>query len=99
MRIWESKIELLKEDTMEKDKEIMEQESDLITATVSESQEKIPKETTNIQSIPTFEIPNNLWSIEQIKAILEQNPWDIVVKVGNITKTISPEWLTQLKSL
>jgi hypothetical protein len=30
---------------------------------------------------------------------LEQNPWDIVVKVGNITKTISPEWLTQLKSL
>jgi hypothetical protein len=34
-----------------------------------------------------------------MKTILEQYPWDIVIKIGNITKAISSEWLTQLKSL
>lgn len=100
MRLWENKIELLKEESINKNEETMELEIESITEEVKKTEEKIvEEEKTEVPSIPTFEIPNNLWDIEVMKTILEQHPWDIEVKIGNITKAISSEWLTQLKSL
>ena len=100
MRLWENKIELLKEESINKNEETMELEIESITEEVNKTEEKIvEEEKTEAPSIPTFEIPNNLWDIEVMKTILEQYPWDIVIKIGNITKAISSEWLTQLKSL
>ncbi|MCK9466949.1 MAG: DNA polymerase III subunit alpha [Candidatus Absconditabacterales bacterium] len=102
MRLGENKIELLKEDSPKEDEKLLsqndeliieEKDSDNIEETILENEE------TSIQSIPTFEIPNNLGKIELMKVVLQQHPGDIEVKIGHISKMVSPEGLAKLKSL
>ena len=103
MRLWDTKIELLREESIDKHNKNSEQNAELEEKIIDSSEEANIAEVEEVQEVytesNTFEIPNNIKDIKILKAILEKYPWDIEIKVGNVTKMISPEWLTQLKSL
>lgn len=88
LRLWDQKYELL----IDEDKKTKEENID--TKNDTESQQKEQK----IEKLE-FEVPSKIWDIHIMKKILEDNPWEIEIKIWNKAKKISEEWLDQLKSL
>ncbi len=96
MRIWENKTELLQID--DGSTQIIEDET-LEIENIENINNNTIDDDKNDNLYLKFEIPNNIWDIEIMKTILEQNPGDIEIKIWNISRTISQEWLTKLRSL
>ena len=46
-----------------------------------------------------FNIPSTTWEMNQLKEILNNNPWEIKVQIWLFEKSVSPEWLEKLKNL
>jgi len=93
MRMWENKVELLQTEESQNSVPQSVEEDEIITI----EQQKDSDNDNSLQL--SFEIPNNIWDIEIMKTILDKNPGDIEIKIWNITRTISSEWLIKLKSL
>jgi DNA polymerase III alpha subunit len=90
MRLWELKLELLLDNEINK-------ESDNIWLELSD--EDINNiEIDKIEKIE-FDIPNKIWDIEIMKTILIQHPGNINIKIWNMDKKVSQEWLDKIRSL
>ena len=93
MRAGESKTELLQTNEDKKDNNT---DNDIDTENIEND---ITSFDTDKTSELIFEIPNNIWDIEIMKTILGQNPGDIEIRIWNINRKISQEWLNKLISL
>ena len=46
-----------------------------------------------------FNIPSTTWEMNQLKEILNNNPWEIKVQIWLFDKSVSQEWFEKLKAL
>ncbi|HKL43984.1 MAG TPA: DNA polymerase III subunit alpha, partial [Candidatus Absconditabacterales bacterium] len=100
MRLGEVKMELLEDDTQTiKDKKTQDKIIEKEKQIKNKTEDKEDNKTENKKKQTKFEIPNNVSDISKLKEILETNPGNTIITIGNAEKNISKEGLEQVQNL